>query len=319
MSGNARRLITHLLGLAIVSIMIGYLVTQSDLMANLLAVPLGALAAVVALSLIVHFVFGFQFEQACRVFGLGMRYRDALFLAVTNSMLNYALPLKGGMIMRAGYMKRRFSLSYTSYGALLSSSQLVALACAAGAGVVVSGFHSIGGGEVSRALVSGFAVALVLSLAGFRLIERVDSSRMRSVWLGQRIARFSEGFGRWRRHPRRVGWFVGTVLAMILIQTARLLILFGALDASPGVTPLLVISSAIAVANSVPITPGNLGIKEATTSLSAALIGVDARVALLVSLVDRAVGLLVTVGLGLPFSHQLARGLREHDLAAEEE
>ena len=59
------------------------------------------------------------------------------------------------------------------------------------------------------------------------------------------------------------------------------------------------IGSLVSMCFIIAITPGNLGVKEGVTAFAAALVGVPAAVALLAALVDRAVALVVTFGVGV--------------------
>lgn len=302
---------SYLIGLAIVVAMVAYVVRQDDLVAGLKAISAGTLAVLLTAEIAISLIHGGQFRRMSRVFGADMSYPDGLGLTVTGTMLNYVIPLKGGMVMRAAYMKHRYGMSYAGYGALLASSQLLSVAATAIAGLGLSAAAVSLGHRASWVLAAAFALALAGSLLAYRLVEVIDFSRIRPELIGRHLARFATGFGHWRRNPRTGVWYALSLMLVVVISGFRLNVLLAALGVSAPVLSVYLVSAAVAVSNTLPITPGNLGVTEATMVLAAGLVGIDTQVALLAGLVERAVALIVLIVLGIPFSQLLVPGVRK--------
>jgi len=305
--------LTYAVGFATVGAMVIYLVNQRDLMDHLRAISLPQLALLTAVTVAGSINFGTRFRGICEVFDVRLTHLEALGLAMTNSMLNYAIPLKGGMVLRAAYMKQRFGLTYTDYGALLASSQLLALAVAGVGGLFWSLIAFAVDGVSSAGLIVVFVGSVIASVALFAVVDFFDFTRIRPAAVGQRLQAFSRGFSEWRRRPWSILRFSASAMLAIAISGLRLIIVFAALgfDAPPLV--LMVVASAVWLSGTIPITPGNLGIAEGVIALTAGLLGIDPRLALLAALVERATGLIVVFAMGVPFSSTLLLRTPAHD------
>jgi len=310
MKSRSLKLLTYGLGVGIVVAMVGYLYRQRDLFDTLKTLDLRSLVIVMALGAVTTFNYGGRFKIGSNVFGVPVSYWQALGLAATNTMLNYAIPLKGGMIMRAAYMKQRFELSYTDYGALLASSQLIAVAAGGLIGLAACAIALAATGVGSLLLVGAFTASIMASVVAYLIAEKADLSRFVSPRLGERLQAFSSGFTRWRSHPLAVAKFVGSLAVTVLATSIRLYVVFRAVGVQAPLALLLVIGAATSISSALSLTPGNLGIREAVIALSASMLSVDGRVALLVSLIDRAAGIVVMLAMGLGFSHTLTQRRR---------
>lgn len=301
------RRIGYVLGLAALIVMSAYVIRRRDVVATLRHVRPGHLVGLASVSLAVSVANGLRFAAAVRVYGLRLTFSAWYGMSVVNTMLNYALPAQGGTAMKGAYMKRRYGFSYTDFTALTASSELLALATAGLLGVI-SWALVPGIDEAGSSAVLGLLVATILAAVGGVVVLAQPSvlSWMKGKW-GRRLARFSDGVRAWASRRVLAGAYAGWTVVWLVLQGLRLGIAFAAVGVAVDPVSLLLIQSLVAISGAVSTIPGNLGLREGVASLSAGLLGLDADLALLASLVDRAVSLVFVIVIGLIYTRVLAR------------
>ncbi|EDN67579.1 conserved hypothetical protein, membrane [Beggiatoa sp. PS] len=100
------------------------------------------------------------------------------------------------------------------------------------------------------------------------------------------------------------------VIVLVFLWGLRLYVCFMALGSPIHFYQIMIIQTFVGLSFVISITPGNLGIKEGITVFGASLFGISPTTALLASLVDRAVTMLVVFAVGLVFTHILIRKIQ---------
>jgi len=294
-----------LLGMAI------HLSGQRELLTQLARISWPSLLALLGLSLVVVLTQGLCFAQVARIFDLRLSLREWLGLSALNTMANYTLPASGGAVLRAAYLRQRHGLPLTDYAALLASSQTVVFGCAAGFGLVMLMVRRLTSGVLEGGLLLAFAAALTISVAASLVVPRAAGAGWldRIPRLASLLRRFGSGFERWPRRRLTAAGFGVWFLVTLILSGVRLDVAFSAIGTPVELERVLLIQAVISVFSIVSLTPGNLGIREGLAVLTANLLGIDAGLALLASLVDRAATLLVVFATGSLASHFLLREL----------
>lgn len=280
------------LAILIVAAMVAYVATRRGLLESLLEVPPASVALLVLLSIANVAAQSLQFRQLSLVFGLNLRSQEWIGLTAVNTMANYSLPARTGLVVRAGYLARVHDMSFSRYAALAAASLGLMLFIAAAGGLLVS-LAVLDGAALAKAAIFFLSVlgALAAGTIGVKLISVLAR-------LSQRVTRFVEGFRRGMAAVAQGGaksiWFVVWTFAVFLIQSARLAVAFGATGIEITLAEAVIIAAAGALAIIVSITPGGLGIKEGTIAFVATLVGIGVPDALLAALIDRAAEVLVT-------------------------
>lgn len=304
MSWKKRRRVAQAVGLLLLVVIGWYLAQNRDTLASLASVSFLDVCALAGLALLSGSANALQFRHATRAVGLRLGFAEWYGLTVVNTMLNYFVPLKGALVMRATYMKQRYGLSFASYASLSAVSQVVTIGMAglmAGLTILMS---SRLGDQIGLLLLATLAV---VASAGVYVAVVVLEIRPRQK-LGEWFDRFAEGFSYWRQNGLASVSFLVTAGLWLLLQGVRLWLAFVVLGTQVPLSTVLVIQALASMSMVVAITPGNLGVKESVTALLASLSGVDPTVALLASLLDRAVGIAVAIPLGLLFSRVIYKG-----------
>ena len=236
-------------------------------------------------------------------FKINLRFVEWFGLANVTSMTNYVAPFSGGLLVRAGYLKRRHAFPYAKFMTTLAATYLLLYLVVGAVGLVASLIVFSQGGNVwiliALFLLVGIGVLILLLMPHFEFPEK------------NRITQIINNSLR--------GWYVirkdsGLVAKIVIITFVRILlnglafwIVYAALDASITFQTALIVSLLPLFTQVLRITPGNLGLQEAIVALASELIGIGAELGLLVSLILRASMIAPVFILGSLFSYLLSR------------
>jgi len=295
------------LALVMLVAMVGYVATQRDMLEAIRMIPVWMAAVIIVVSGAALVVQAAQFRAAVRIQQIDMPVLESTALTAANTMANYYLPARGGMVVRAAYMKRVYRFPLARYGSLtVSITGLTVLVAAliGAAGIAISA--AVNGELDRRALLAfgGIGVAVVLGMAIAMLLAGFAKGDGR---FAETVRSFRVGIAMWVDDRGGLVVFLLWTVALFAAQGFRLWLSFRAIDVTVSLSGMMIIQGMAAVAFVVALTPGNVGIKEGAVVFSATLLGIDPAVALLASLIDRAAALIVTFGAGLASVRYLSR------------
>lgn len=247
---------------------------------------------------------------------LGTRFGlwECLSLSVVSTGVNALVPVQGGMVGRAVYLKRLHNFDYSRFLATVIACQvLMVIVCSvfAAAAVVWMAFiaHRPGLGP----MLSAAAFCLVISVPAC-FLPRISA---KGNWFLDNVATVSDSWCRLRAQPM----FLATLTALVGLQVAGQLLSLWTACAAIGIELGFVEATAIGtfgtLASLLSVTPGALGIYEAVVAFVGALVAtVPAAQIVVASLVTRAVLLVLLLLLTPPaisFLHmQTSVKAREH-------
>jgi uncharacterized membrane protein YbhN (UPF0104 family) len=252
---------------------------------------------------------GVQFGVLLWLFGLRVPAIEWLGLTCVNNLLAYALPVRGGTLVRAAYLNRVRALPLQRYAALTVSSHVVMTAVVSLAGMTLA--LAIGGEALPPWLLAAFALGpLAVGAAAWALAALSERIARASATLGEHARAFRASLGTWRRRPDRSLAFVGVSGGVFVLHGVRLLVALRAVGLRVSWPAAFLVHAAAAASAVAAVTPGNLGTREAVVGVVAAALGLDARTAVLGTLVDRAVGILEAVAGSVLLGRGLERRMR---------
>lgn len=251
------------------------------------------------------------FQKTIQIFKLNLPFREWFGLTVTNTMYNYLLPARGGMAVRAIYMKNNYKFSYSEYISFTAGSYLIDLFIASlfatGMGIIlflVDDINNIAFFYISAGLL------IVISALIF-ILYKFDPQRINE---GNRIFAILKNIAIGLKHFKEARNLVFNIMfiqvGLILAMSLRLFIAYIALDVSVNFAKLVLITSLVSFSMVFSITPGNIGIKEGIVGLSYTLLDISFDQAILGALLDRVVAMIIVFGIGLVYSRILIRGIK---------
>lgn len=295
----SRKYVGAIVAAVAVVAMVGYLALQRDVLEAIRAIPLWMTIVLVFISLGALVVQAMQYRAAVRIQAIDMPIGESTALTAANTMANYYLPARGGMVVRAAYMKRVYGFPLSRYGALTVSITGLTILVAAMIGVIgVIVSASISGDVNQRGLLAfaGVGIAVVLGVGAAIALSGFAKGDGR---FAEVVRSFRAGMTMWAKARGNLAIFLLWTVALFAAQGFRLWLSFRAVGVSVDLSGMMIIQATAAVAFVLALTPGNIGLKEGAVVFSASLLNIDPDLALLASLIDRAAALIVTFGVGL--------------------
>jgi len=287
--------------------MLAYVIVQKETLNALTAIEPWMAILIAAAAVAATTVQSFQFKAAVVIHRYFVPVRESVALTATNTMANYYLPARGGMVVRAAYMKRVYQFPLPEYAALsvlLTAWSIVVAALLGMVGLAI--LIALNGAVDARALLALTGVGIA-AIAGTALAIGLSGTFTAGGKLAEVAAVFRSGASLWFASKPRLIRFLGWTVLLFVAQAARLWLSFGAVGADVNVGSMLVIQAMATVAFVLALTPGNIGVKEGAIVFAASVLGIDPAVALLASLIDRAAALIVTFAIGLANVRFLSR------------
>jgi uncharacterized membrane protein YbhN (UPF0104 family) len=273
----------------LIAAFIHYLYQNSDKYLNLLRVSPLPVILILICTLISMVVNGIINNNLLWSLGVGISVRDGFYLTAASTLANQ-LPIFGGMLTRAVYLKKKHDLSYTKF----FSATLALFFCFVSVnGIIGTGillfwilFRNI---TVPPALIFGF-VAMALWLMIFWL--PVARLRMPSA-LRARLEQALEGWRLIGGKPAVIGKLVGLQTALMLVLAFRYWLAFQMLSQNVSVGDVVLFSAASVLTQLVGIAPGGLGVTEGIVGGVASLLGFDLGVSIVAVGLDRLISTVV--------------------------
>lgn len=290
------------LGALLLAAAVAYLVAHPESLRRLGDVGAGALAAVYAIGLVGTLVVARMVQRVLASLGTRARYQDMVLLQNAAAALGF-VPLKGGAVLRAVYLNRRYGVDYARLAVMLLFLALVMM----GASSLLAAGALAAARPGAPGTLPVIAVLLLLALAAAAAIA-LPVPR----FLARRplVARLAEV----RRLPIAApsDWAepVGWVVVHFLLVALRLLVLYRELGVGLGLPEALVLAALGNAATLLAATPAGLGVREVALGGGAVALGVPLEIGLLVALIERAVNVTWGLVVGVPAAWVLVHRLR---------
>lgn len=318
-----KRYISYLVLLSLVSLAGYYFYNhQNDLRAFFQFRPLYIFYMIVA-GIAQFFISGFFNRAILKPCSITINTGELFAIAVMASIGNYILPFRGGLGLRAMYLKRKHNFPYSYFMSGMTGIYLVFFLTNSLIGLLSLVLLYFYRGVVSPPLYLIFCFVLLLVflpfLASFkefaftRKIETLKSCPLLSSlknqagWLAALIHKLPEFLDRartgWLQVARDHVLIFQLVILTAINSVANIILLYcGFLSSSvrPDILELLMISSLLSVSGLVNITPAGLGVQEAAIVFSSNVLGISMAQALMASLFVRFVSIALAVTLA-PF------------------
>lgn len=242
-------------------------------------------------------------------FGLRLRFFEWFGLSAAGTFGNFVMPLRGGAISNAIYLKRAHGFAYSSFIGILAAVSILAFWVNSLLGLISLLLIYLLYGYVSQAITFVFAMSFVSLSAIMWFSPSVNESS--HTWL----ARYSKAINGWRKIRGNAIGILQTVALLVintLLVTLTTIVEFRILGLEVDISKALFVAILPAFSSIISITPANLGIREAFAVLSGVVVDVPIPEVLAVSLLDRLVTFSQSFILGAICYPFLGRQMSKH-------
>jgi uncharacterized protein (TIRG00374 family) len=254
-----------------------------------------------------------MFKFLLEIFKVNLNYKEWFGLSVCNTMFNYYLPARGGLVVRAYYLKQKYNFPFSHYASLLTATYIIAFFLSGTVGIFSTILYKFFHGILLKKLLLIFTLLLLctfvlalLTLLFAKLRVTLKHERINNIF--QLI---QQGFDYFFKNWQVVIYFSMLHILFLCVSAARLYVSFYAIGIEVVSLQMLIIVSLVNFTLLLTLTPGNLGIREGVISFCAYLYGIPPDIAILAALIDRAAEVVLTFVLGLTYSRILLLDIQE--------
>ena len=312
-TGRRRPLIQWAALLVVVIVAAGLFGRNLDDIRKLLDIRTFHIVTLSALILSTQFMNGFRLKILTGSLGLSLTARQWLGIAVVQSFFNY-LPMKGGMVANALYLKRRHDFPFTRFASMVGASGLITLLTGAMIGLILSTILWLNGNPKVGPLALVF-LALAAPLAV--IVSASDKIRLPRRLSGGRVEQVIAGWKIIRSKPLVILVLIGADCLTSLIFALRYYVAFQAFSSPVSIIDCLILAPMSILSTLVGLTPAGLGIREAAVGLAAGLLGAGLGLGIYAASLDRALVMVWVFILGPIFFSLLVRESRSAKDAGE--
>jgi uncharacterized membrane protein YbhN (UPF0104 family) len=238
-----------------------------------------------------------QLDLFFRHFGVWLGKTEIVALSFGLSLGNIFLPMRGGSAGLAVYMRRVHGLDFSAFAAIYGGTGLLAILVNSGLAMVGFTYLAIVKGYFNTILFLAIGCMFLICLL-FILAPPIV------VWnRGGALGFFFSALNSWRmltRNRRLLFLLTLSFLGISLGFASAFLFIYRAIGEPIGAWAAMITSALGAIANTIPISPGSLGVFDAITIQIPRLFGIGAAESISATLIFRALWFVWGIGLGLP-------------------
>jgi uncharacterized membrane protein YbhN (UPF0104 family) len=287
-------ILLSLMSIAIIAAFVYYLYRNADQYRKLLQFSTTSILLLVAISIVLPIFNGMINTYMCRSLGANISQREGFLLASASTLANQ-LPISGGIVTKAVYLKQKYDLAYTKN----ISAMLALFFCSVavygllGLTILLSWliFSHI---PVSPVLFIAFGL-MACSLIIFWLpVDRIRIPKTLLKWVQQAL----EGWLLISKDPKLLLQLMGLQTTTMLLLAARYWLAFHMLSQNVTISQAVLFASASILTILVSFAPGGLGVREAIVGTLATTLGFKTGVSIVAIELDRLVATVVVVLIG---------------------
>lgn len=313
MTARVRNLLSWACALIVLALLAATLSTEGDKLTRLTDIAPLSLGVLVVLCLLLFLPNGLIRRAMAQHFGVRLRFVEWYGMLVFTNLLNLVLPARADMLFTAGYLKTVHGLSLANFAAMTYGNAVLFASVMVVEALLGLAYIAWDIGYWSARVVAFAAVMGVLAMA-LLLLPALPIRGDGRIAGG--IRRALDGWHSLRQAPRLLPRLARHMVLGSVIFAAWMYMSYRALGFDVDVARVLVAGVVVQLSFLVVLTPGNLGIREALTGLVSQLIGLGFSEGVIVTLLQRAVSLLVFCVVGGLFGLLLSRALRKHGALA---
>lgn len=257
------------------------------------------LIALILLFLVSYIFISIITKNLLHPFGIHLKKLEVFALSIATGFYNLITPFRGGAIIRAKYLKEKYSFSYSDFLATLSASYVLVFFIGSFLGIISIFWIYFSEEIFSYILFIIFLGIFIPMLLIILFSPKIPESK--NKWINQ-FVNIINGWNKIKNNKRIILITSIFTLFQLLIWAFMFYLQFGVFGFEITFAKALFFASLGNISLLISITPANLGITEAITIFSANTIGITPLQSLPITILGRAVQMIVLFILGPIFS-----------------
>ncbi len=310
-----KKTILNLVFILIVVCAVAYLLARPEQFTILKNISGANLFVLFLLSCLAVTCNAWQFRYLVMVFDIRLPFTEWFGLTVTNAMYNYFAPVRGGMVARALYLKKKHNFPLSEYASLLAGIYWFSFFICAMLALILGIAHYTPEAKFYVLIIAVSAALLIFTILIAAASLFIDLSRLPipNARLRNILSIFSRGLSQFGKNKAMLLPICFFCLLFVFLSSACLYWAFVSLGISVCFTKVILVQAFLSISLVLSITPGNLGIKEGIIGLFAGVLDISVEQAIMGALLDRAVSLIIVFFFGFIYSKILLNDLSENE------
>lgn len=236
--------------------------------------------------------------------GVRLGKKESFGLSIVTGFYNIITPFRGGMAVRAIYLKKKYGFTYTNFLSTLAASYVLTFFIAALLGLIGVLNIYLSKGIINWLIFTIFAGLFLTLLVIIAFSPKIPETKY--SWLNNFI-KVANG---WHmiRHDKKIISIISLMsLLQLLLGALSVFLQFQVFGINIGLSAAIFLASIASLSLLVGITPAGLGITEAIVVFSASTLGITVAESLSAALIGRLVSIVIMFILGPIFSYILIK------------
>lgn len=289
--------------IATLGLLTNYLINNFEDFKSISIASPSSLALLIILTILLYFSIGKRLDVLTETFEIKLSLLEAFKLSLATGFYNLITPLRGGTLIRAAYLKKKHNLNYKNFLASFYGMYVLTFLIA---GLV--GFSSLallGKIKTQNYILSIIFLSITILMSIIIIFSPKPKNHQNKIL--NSIIKLSSGWHKISKNKKTILLGILTTLSNFLIISLMMILEFKIFGIKINLLTALVLASINSLSVLISITPGSLGIKEATLVLTASALGIPTSESIAVSILDRAIQTLTLFTLGPIFSYELTK------------
>ena len=230
--------------------------------------------------------------------------KEAYALSIITGFYNLITPFRGGALVRAIYLKKRYNFAYTKFISTLSASYILIFIVASLIGIFSIGLIYINQKMFSPVLLLIFLIVLLPLLAIAFFSPKFPKSKSHIL---NKIIEVINGWHKIKNNSKIIITTSSLTLIQLIFSSLMFLLEFNVFGFEITFPQAMLLTSITSLSILISITPASLGISEAITVFTALAIGISPVQSLSVAILGRLISFSTLFALGPIFSYLLLK------------
>ena len=258
--------------------------------------------SILIITLLLFWMFtSFRLKILMEIFSISLKVNEWIGLSIISKFYSYFLPLRGGLALRALYLKRVYSFNYLSFASSISSLMLfnvfVNILIILLLIFSTSSFDWVPSFLKSNIKSNSLIVFILVGIIAMAILFKYRNHSIFNMIFGSLNLRILK---------TRLLSLTFTQLSIRLLFALPIYLAFIFLDSPVPFFECLFITTIIALSTLISVTPGNIGITEAIIIGSSSFLSYDFDQGVLISTVLRSIEIIIIFIMGFYFSKILS-------------
>lgn len=238
--------------------------------------------------------------------GIRLAFGDMFGLLMVTNLISLVLPVRGDLAVTALYLRKKYNLPITHFVSMLYGGTILLAICLSFTGAICLVLVAAEGIVPNVYIVGIIATLGVMSfLLGWLPTGLIQGE----YWVMKRLRAAVEGWERLRSDRALLAQLAMLIMSGIALFCIWMYLSYRMLGFEIRLLPAVVAGVVVSISFFAAITPGNLGIREALLGFTSQLLGFGFAEGVAVTLLQRAVSILVFLGFGGFYSVFIMRTL----------